>query len=269
GDIRATGGVISTEMAPPEGKGKPQGVDPAAAGFNNPNLGEGDAHISGDTLTGSINSGDVTFSGHARLWQGQAVLDADQIAISRQVGGLIASGSVVAVFPQVGELGLQLPNSKSIQTKSSNATEPLVWQIRAQRLTYSNGEGEAFLEGGVTASSEQGSLHSQTLSVYLAPATGKNRAPINGYTQPFGGLQRAMAQGGVIVSQNGIHAYAEQAEYDAARGKFVFSGGQPRITDGNGNTTTGHSLTFDVASDTISVDSEEGSRTLTRHRVEK
>ena len=82
-------------------------------------------------------------------------------------------------------------------------------------------------------------------------------------------MERAVAQGGVIVSQNGFRGYAQEAEYDAARGKFVFTGGQPRITDGNGNTTTGHSLTFDVASDTISVDSEEGSRTLTRHRVEK
>jgi lipopolysaccharide export system protein LptA len=71
------------------------------------------------------------------------------------------------------------------------------------------------------------------------------------------------------VSQNGVHGYAGQAEYDAAHGKFNFSGGEPKITDENGNTTTGRSLTFDVASDTISVDSDEGSRTLTRHRVEK
>jgi lipopolysaccharide export system protein LptA len=130
----------------------------------------------------------------------------------------------------------------------------------------------AHLEGGVTASSVQGSLHSQTLDVYLAPPSSApgTHSPANG-ANAFGGrgLERAVAQGNVIVSQNGVHGYAEHAEYDAARGKFTFSGGEPKISDGNGNTTTGRSLTFDVASDTISVDSSEGSRTLTRHRVEK
>jgi lipopolysaccharide export system protein LptA len=62
---------------------------------------------------------------------------------------------------------------------------------------------------------------------------------------------------------------AEQAEYTAADGKFVLSGGQPTLTDAARDTTTGHSLTFYVASDTILIDSQEGSRTLTKHRVEK
>jgi hypothetical protein len=61
----------------------------------------------------------------------------------------------------------------------------------------------------------------------------------------------------------------EQAEYTAADGKFVLSGGQPTIVNAASDTTTGHSLTFYVASDTILIDSQEGSRTLTKHRVEK
>ena len=55
----------------------------------------------------------------------------------------------------------------------------------------------------------------------------------------------------------------------AADGKFVLSGGQPTLTDASSDTTTGHSLTFFVANDTILIDSQEGSRTLTKHRVEK
>jgi len=49
----------------------------------------------------------------------------------------------------------------------------------------------------------------------------------------------------------------------------VLSGGQPTLTDESSNTITGHSLTFFVASDTILIDSREGSRTLTKHRIEK
>jgi predicted Rossmann-fold nucleotide-binding protein len=62
---------------------------------------------------------------------------------------------------------------------------------------------------------------------------------------------------------------AEQGEYLAAEGKFVLSGGQPTLMDASSDTTKGHSLTFFVANDTILVDSQEGSRTLTKHRVEK
>ncbi len=64
-------------------------------------------------------------------------------------------------------------------------------------------------------------------------------------------------------------ATAERGEYIAAIGKFVMSGGNPTLYDGSAGTTTGRQLTFYLADDTIIVDSENGSRTLTKHRVEK
>ena len=259
GDLRASGGVMSTAL-------QQQTDGTASSGLSNIALGEGDAHISGDVLIGSITTGDVTFRGHARLWQGQAVLDADQISVKQKEGKLEAIGNVAAVFPQMPGQGPQLAVES---TGKKTSVQPTVWQIRAQQLTFSNERRVARLEGDVTASSNQGWLHSRTLDVYLASPNSQPEKAISSPGVGRGGLQRAVAQGNVTIGQEGIRAYAEQAEYDAASRKFVFSGGRPRITDGNGNTTAGHSLTFDVASDTISVDSEEGSRTLTRHRVEK
>ncbi len=72
-----------------------------------------------------------------------------------------------------------------------------------------------------------------------------------------------------MVRQGDRRATAEQAEYTAGDEKFVLSGGDPAITDAASDTTTGHSLTFFVANDTILIDSQNGSRTLTKHRVEK
>ena len=88
---------------------------------------------------------------------------------------------------------------------------------------------------------------------------------------PAGALQisRAVGDGGVIVEEQGRKATAEHAEYTAAEGKFVMSGGKPTLYDGTQGTTTGRQLTFFLADDTIIVDSENGSRTLTKHRVEK
>ena len=288
GEIRATGGVISTELAsataassksPEKSPARYATAGVGSMSLGSISLGRGDAHISGDSLSGSMASGDVTFRGHARLWQGGAVLDADQINVSRDAGKLEATGNVVAVFPQAPGEGPQLPamptsKTKSLNTSGGGPSGPVVWQIRAQRLTFSNDQGMAHLDGGVTASSAQGTMHSQTLDVYLAPpnpgtalqnAASANTAGVIGGR----GLQRVVAQGNVAISQNDVRGYAQQADYDAVEGKFVFSGGEPKLTDGKGNTFSGHSLTFDVASDTISIVSDGSSRTLTTHRVGK
>jgi lipopolysaccharide export system protein LptA len=82
-------------------------------------------------------------------------------------------------------------------------------------------------------------------------------------------ISRAVGTGGVIVDQAGRRATAERGEYTASDGKFVMSGGNPTLYDGSAGTTTGRQLTFYLADDTIIVDSENGSRTLTKHRVEK
>jgi lipopolysaccharide export system protein LptA len=274
GEIRASGGVVSTQMAAGRGK-SPSPSSPASSPtlpFSGTagqiSLGEGDAHISADSLSGSSTTGDATFQGHAKLWQGQAVLNADQVSLSQKEGNLAAVGNVVAVFPQQAGQGPAIPAVGRGKTPSGRS-EAVLWQVRAQRLGYSNGEGVAHLEGGVTASSQQGSLHSQTLDVYFAPSAPGAGAPAISGAGAGRGLSRAVAQGNVTVAQGEIRGRAERAEYDATQGRFVLSGGKPTITDGNGNTTTGHSLTFDVASDTISIVSDEGSRTLTRHRVEK
>ena len=82
-------------------------------------------------------------------------------------------------------------------------------------------------------------------------------------------ISRAVGTGGVVVEQGTRKATAERGEYTAADGKLVMSGGNPTIYDALQGTTTGRQLTFFLADDTIIVDSENGSRTLTKHRVEE
>jgi lipopolysaccharide export system protein LptA len=82
-------------------------------------------------------------------------------------------------------------------------------------------------------------------------------------------INRAVATGAVTVEQASRRATAERGEYTASDGRFVMSGGTPMIFDATEGTTTGRQLTFFLADATIIVDSENGSRTLTKHRVEK
>jgi lipopolysaccharide export system protein LptA len=78
-----------------------------------------------------------------------------------------------------------------------------------------------------------------------------------------------VATGDVSVRQADRRGTSNRAEYTAPEGKFVLSGGKPTVYDSTGDTTTGRQLTFFFADDRIVVDSEEGSRTLSLHRVEK
>jgi lipopolysaccharide export system protein LptA len=82
-------------------------------------------------------------------------------------------------------------------------------------------------------------------------------------------LSSAVATGDVAVHQEDRRGTSNRAEYTAAEGKFVLSEGKPTLYSSTGDTTTGRQLTFYFADDRIVVDSEDGKKTVTLHRVEK
>jgi len=244
GEFAAQGGVLSTYLPPHD---KPVNATAEAA------------HIAAAQLSGSTSSGRVVYSGSARLWQGKSVLEADQIAISRNEKEMHASGNVIAVFPQTSGPGI-------VPVSQGKAPGPVLWEVRAPELTYSSDQAKANLLGGVRITSGQVSLGARAVEIDLlagdSPASG-------GSSLPGGQLSRVVAEGDVVVRQGMLRATSEMATYTARDGKFVLSGGQPTITDASGNSTSGRSLTFFLPNDTILIDSQEGSRTLTKHRVEK
>lgn len=227
---------------------------------NSGKAGTSPAHITAEKLSGSTTAGQVTYSGHARLWQGESVLQGDQIAIGRDQKKLAATGNVVAVFAQIAGANL-------VPTSESKKTGPTLWQARAPELTYLGDAGQVHMAGGVRIASGDVSLASRTLDLELGTAKGSAAADASPLAK--GELTRAIALGNVVVRQGGLQASAEQAIYTAREGKFVLSGGKPTITDASGNSASGRSLTFFLPNDTILIDSQEGSRTLTKYRVEK
>lgn len=231
GEVHAAGNVITTYFGNPK--------NPGAAGGN----------ISADQMNGSSATDHAVFSGHARFWRGSDVIQADTIEFWRSQQRAEARGNVVGAFPE--------PPPNAAKTKSK-VTAPTVWQVRAPKADYLGGAGRVELTGGVAAQSSQGSISSQSLTLFLSTAANQQQK-----------LERAVAEGGVRIEQNGRIGTAERGEYVARDGKFVLSGGKPALFDGSGNTTTGRELTFFLASDTILVDSQKGPRTITKHRVEK
>jgi lipopolysaccharide export system protein LptA len=239
GEITAEGGVHTAEF---QSKGSALELAPAPA------------NIISDVLKADSKSDRAVYKGHARLWQGDAVLQGDTIVLQRDAGILTAAGNVRAVFPQV-------PGRASVNTAAKK--NPVLCHVAAGELTYWDKENRAHLQRNVLIETPAESMRSDSLDLYFTRSTANSGT--NGAQQ----ISRAIATGDVVVEQGSRRATAETGEYTAADGKFVMSGGNPTIFDAASGTTTGRQLTFFLADDTIIVDSENGSRTLTKHRVEK
>jgi lipopolysaccharide export system protein LptA len=258
GDIRAEGGVRSTDYSP---------------NGNAVQLAQVPANITSDTMRGNSKTGRAVYNGHARLWQGDSVLEADSIELLRETKILNAVGRVRAVFPQTP--APVRPGTLESGTQQSATKKTVLWHVSAGTLSYNDATNLAHLEKNVVVQSPDQRIRAPLMDLFFTrgannPA-GASTSSKNGILPMPGAQQisRAVGTGGVIVDQAGRRATAERGEYTASDGKFVMSGGNPTLYDGSAGTTTGRQLTFYLADDTIIVDSENGSRTLTKHRVEK
>jgi lipopolysaccharide export system protein LptA len=80
-------------------------------------------------------------------------------------------------------------------------------------------------------------------------------------------VERAIAEGHVVVEQPGRRATGEHGEYSADAGKIVLTGGPPAIRDDQKGFTTGQRLTVFVHDDRLLVEGGDGTPSLSQHRV--
>jgi LPS export ABC transporter protein LptC len=265
GEILADGGVRSTDFS---GKSSTVQLAPVPA------------NITSDSLQANSKTGRAMYTGHARLWQGDSVLEANSIELLRDSRVLHASGNVRAVFPQASSppAGQSTqsakddaldPAPKQVNTSQVVPKKPQLWHATCATLTYDDKESRAHLEQNVVVQSADQKMRGPVLDLYFTRSQPAN-PPGTGASSQGGAQQisRAVGTGGVIVEEGDRKATAERGEYTAANGKFVMTGGNPTLYDGSAGTTVGRQLTFFLADDTIIVDSENGSRTLTKHRVQ-
>ena len=253
GDFAAEGNVRSTDFGGTPGSLQ---LSPAPANF------------SADHLQGNTKSGLAKYSGHARLWQGPSVLEAESIELQRDARILIAKGAVRAIFLQAATQANPQAVQASVQAgpraaSGANAPKaPTIWHCSSDTLTYWDAENRAHLQDNVVVQSGDQRFRAPSLDLYFSRDT-KAGAAASGASQ----ISRAIGTGGVIVEEGDRRGTAERGVYTAADQKFVLSGGTPTLYDPIEGTTTGRELTFFMADDTIIVESGNGTRTLTKHRV--
>jgi lipopolysaccharide export system protein LptA len=266
GEILGEGGVRSTDLSAKSGAVQ---------------LAPAPANITSDSLAANSKTGHALYTGHARLWQGDSVLEADSIELLRDTRVLNAYGNVRAVFPQAPspstDRSTLSAKDRSLDTapKPVNNSQvvpkkPQLWHATCAILAYYDKDGHAHLTKDVVVQSADQKMRGPVLDLYFTRS--QSATPSANGAVPAGAAQqisRAVGTGGVIVEEGDRKATAERGVYTAENGKFVMTGGNPTLYDGSAGTTTGLQLTFFLADDTIIVDSENGSRTLTKHRVQK
>jgi len=226
-ELRAEGGVRTTRQAG------------SAAGFG----GSEPVQLTGERMRALPQQGWARYEGMARLWQGENRLAADSIEIFRTPQKLIADGGVTGLF-QAGGSGARGKESRPVE-------------IRSARFSYLAADRLGAFEGGVRAVGEFGALTAPRLDLKLAPQSGR--------------LEGARASGGVRLEETGVppgetgwQATSEVAEYQPEPPVVVLSGGTPTLLDPRRGSTRGARLTLNLADDTISIESAEGARTVTR-----
>lgn len=259
GDLHAEGHVSTIEMGTRTGGGT--------------DFAPGPARVASDRVDANAGSGTANYSGSARLWQGDSIVEADSIALDRAKRVLNANGHVRAIFPQT-------PMAQSDKPAKQPAAKAELWHAEAAHMTYASDEGRCHLETNVVAHSNEGSIRSDNMDLFFAPAeqspaglsssTASKSSAVSASTVGTGRqLTRAAGFGHVEVTQQDRRGNSARADYSATDGKFVLSGGSPVVHDSSGNSIAGRQLTLNYADDTIVVDSAEGLRTLTLHPVGK
>ncbi len=225
----------------------------AAAGPSSPRpTGAGDpTHVLADRMVAERRSQIVHYEGHVRAWQRTDVVEASALDVHRTERRMSSGSRVQTSHFQAA------PRVQGASATSGPQRDHRPVTIRADRLDYFDEGRKAAYRGNVQLQTENTSLEANRMDVYFS----------NAKTAQASEVERAVADGHVKVVQPARRASGEHADYDAAAGRILLTGGPPTLYDLDKGFTTGQRLTFFVHDDRLIVDGGDQSPTLSRHRV--
>jgi lipopolysaccharide export system protein LptA len=232
--------------------------------------GKGPAHAIAAEAQLHQATGEVTFRGHARLWQQANSVAGPAIVLDRQKQTLVARSTdpaepVRAILLSAGGPAASA-NSGSEKDAAAKPAQPSVIRIRGGDLKYSGAERKALMNAGalgtVVAETGTATSVSNQVEVFLLPP-GNHAGKDGGQAQ----VDRLTARGHVTLTSEGgaggRRGTGEQLVYTSESGEYVLTGtaaAPPRMTDPARGNVTGEALIFHSRDDSVSV---EGSKTKT------
>jgi len=235
-----------------EGTGKVQGIH-LATGDQVPDGQAADpTNVLADRMVAQRRSQSVHYEGRVRAWRGADVVESSSLDVYR-VAKRMSSGSQVLTshLQPASFAGGTAPSSGTPRRE----TRPLT--VRADSLDYFDEGSKASYHGHVKLQTETTTMEGDRMDVYFS------RLGTNQESE----VERAMAEGHVMVVQPGRRATGEHGEYFADSGKIVLTGGPPSIYDAEKGFTTGRRLTVFVHDDRLLVEGGDGAPSLSQHRV--
>jgi len=235
----------------------------------NPESSSASTNVLADRVNADRTKQSVHYEGHVRAWRGADVVEAPSLDIYRADRRIVATDGVLTSnlaptplkAPALRDSGVVGSGAgATVRSKRGSKTTPTADQpvtVRADRLEYLEVGSKAAYRGHVRMDHAGATLEADQLDAYFSKSTARQPSE----------LERAVANGSVIVVEPGRRATGDRAEYFAADGRIELSGGPPTLYDTAKGFTTGRILTFFTGDDTLQVDGGQGSRALSKHRL--
>jgi LPS export ABC transporter protein LptC len=178
-----------------------------------------------------------TYTGAARLVQGETAIKGETIGIDNKAGNLSASGGVTTttVLDQVGK------DKKKERVHSIATSKELLYDDAKRRLTYAT---DAHMSG------PEGDMNAVKIDLYLKPSGDE--------------LERAEAFEKVTLREQSRETKGAKMIYTTADETYVITGTPVTIVDQCKRETVGRTLTFNKGTDRIVVDGNAQIRTQTK-----
>ncbi|HET9697490.1 MAG TPA: LptA/OstA family protein [Terriglobales bacterium] len=210
-------------------------------------------HVTAASMTARKSNDTAHYSGGARLWQGANIVEAPTIDFDRNARTVTAIGQprkqVSTVFVEQGQNGKQTPVS-----------------VTGSRLTYADSQRQAKFEGGVVMRSAEGTVTADHVTVFLQP---RGQTSTSTAAKAASELEKVVAEGNVVIQQEGRRGTGRTLTYLAKNGRFVLTGNSPSIFDAEHGKVTGDSLTFFSHDDRVLVEGGKTAPSVTKARVIK
>jgi lipopolysaccharide export system protein LptA len=178
-----------------------------------------------------------TYTGAARLFQGDTSIKGETIVIDNKAGNLSASGGVTTttVLDEVGK------DKKKERAHSIATSKELKYDDTLRRLTYTTNAHMSGPEGDMTAA---------RIELYLKPSGDE--------------LERAEAYENLTLREQNRETKGSKMIYTTANETYVVTGAPVKIVDECQRETIGKTLTFNKGADSIVVDGNAQIRTQTK-----
>jgi lipopolysaccharide export system protein LptA len=238
--LAATGNVRSTLKPPP--KPKP---GEAAADSKMPSMlkQDQDVLVLGEKMDYDGTTSKATYTGAARLFQGDTSIKGDTLVLDNKAGNLTASGSVTSTT-------VLEKNAKDTKGGSRNTKDTKPSIATAKELKYDDAERRLTYTGDAHMNGPEGDMTAARIELYLKPSGDE--------------LERAEAYENLTLREQNRETKGAKLIYTTGNETYVITGTPVKIVDQCQRETLGRTLTFNKGTDSIVVDGNSQIRTQTK-----